>query len=205
MRGCIQPPFNHGTVSMPCSAHGMGALCRAPPPRFHPSAFHPSAFHPSPHSPTCPASPHCSGELYPVETDVRLCDELETGQEVEVDMVNDVLTNLTTGKKYSLKPLGDVSGLGGAQAGGARRVQRPCRWLCKGGGWGRRASMWLGTACLLPWNACLRWVPTFGLVPLAAAPVSPSCPRRCPCCAPDIFPSLLPHPASLGSAGGAGD
>lgn len=56
------------------------------------------------------AHTHCSGELYPVETDVRLCEELETGREVEVDMVNDVLTDLTTGKKYSLKPLGDVSG-----------------------------------------------------------------------------------------------
>lgn len=49
-----------------------------------------------------------TGELYPVETDVRLCEELETGREVEVDMVNDVLTDLTTGKKYSLKPLGDA-------------------------------------------------------------------------------------------------
>jgi hypothetical protein len=51
---------------------------------------------------------HCSGELYPVETDVRLCDELETGREVEVDMEADVLTDLSTGKKYPLKPLGDV-------------------------------------------------------------------------------------------------
>lgn len=40
---------------------------------------------------------------------MRLCDEVATGQEVEVDMVNDVLTNLSTGKQYSLKPLGDVS------------------------------------------------------------------------------------------------
>lgn len=49
-----------------------------------------------------------TGELYPVETDARLCDELETGREVEVDMVNDVLTDLSTGKQYSLKPLGDA-------------------------------------------------------------------------------------------------
>ncbi|EFN55093.1 hypothetical protein CHLNCDRAFT_12715, partial [Chlorella variabilis] len=49
-----------------------------------------------------------TGELYPVETDARLCDELETGREVEVDMVADVLTDLATGKKYSLKPLGDA-------------------------------------------------------------------------------------------------
>jgi len=50
-----------------------------------------------------------TGELYPAETDVRLCDFLKTGDEVEVDMENDVLTDLTTGKKYNLKPLGDVS------------------------------------------------------------------------------------------------
>ncbi|KAI7836944.1 hypothetical protein COHA_009193 [Chlorella ohadii] len=49
-----------------------------------------------------------TGELYPVETDTRLCEELETGREVEVDMEADVLTDLTTGKKYSLKPLGDA-------------------------------------------------------------------------------------------------
>lgn len=60
-----------------------------------------------PHPPRTP--PPRSGELYPVETDARLCDELETGREVEVDMVADVLTDLATGKKYSLKPLGDVS------------------------------------------------------------------------------------------------
>ncbi len=41
---------------------------------------------------------------------MRLCEELETGRDVEVDMEADVLTDLSTGKKYSLKPLGDVSG-----------------------------------------------------------------------------------------------
>jgi 3-isopropylmalate/(R)-2-methylmalate dehydratase small subunit len=46
--------------------------------------------------------------LYPVETDCRLCDELTTGEEVEVDMVDDVLTVLSTGKKYNLKALGDA-------------------------------------------------------------------------------------------------
>lgn len=49
------------------------------------------------------------GELYPCETDVRLCDKLKTGQEVEVDMENDVLTVLSDGTQYNLKPLGDVS------------------------------------------------------------------------------------------------
>jgi hypothetical protein len=50
----------------------------------------------------------CRGELYPCETDIRLCEELATGQEVEVDMDNDVLTVLETGKQYNLKPLGEV-------------------------------------------------------------------------------------------------
>ena len=51
----------------------------------------------------------CRGELYPCETGVRLCDELETDEEVEVDMESDVLTVLRTGKQYPLTPIGDVS------------------------------------------------------------------------------------------------
>ncbi|BDA48387.1 3-isopropylmalate dehydratase small subunit [Coccomyxa sp. Obi] len=49
-----------------------------------------------------------TGELYPCETDVRLCDELQTGEEVEVDMNKDVLTVLSTGKQYPLKPIGEA-------------------------------------------------------------------------------------------------
>lgn len=44
-----------------------------------------------------------------METDTRLCDVLRTGMEVEVDMEKDVLTDLSTGKTYDLKSLGDVS------------------------------------------------------------------------------------------------
>lgn len=69
-----------------------------------------------------------SGELYPVETDVRLCDELRTGQEVEVDMENDVLTVLDSGTQYNLKPLGEV------------RLRHLCMpiFLCV---WGLKANM----------------------------------------------------------------
>lgn len=49
-----------------------------------------------------------TGELYPVETDERLCDVLSTGAEVEVDMDADVLTDLASGKRYNLKPLGEA-------------------------------------------------------------------------------------------------
>lgn len=41
---------------------------------------------------------------------MRLCDELATGQDVTVDMEQDVLINHTTGKEYSLKPIGEVGG-----------------------------------------------------------------------------------------------
>lgn len=43
-----------------------------------------------------------------METDVRLCDVITTGQEVIVDMEKDELTVVDTGKTYPLKPLGDA-------------------------------------------------------------------------------------------------
>ncbi|DBB08713.1 hypothetical protein WJX82_002760 [Trebouxia sp. C0006] len=49
-----------------------------------------------------------TGEVYPVETDERLCDILETGQEVEVDLEKDVLTVLKSGKQYALKSIGEA-------------------------------------------------------------------------------------------------
>jgi 3-isopropylmalate/(R)-2-methylmalate dehydratase small subunit len=51
-----------------------------------------------------------TGELYPSELadGVRICDELETGEEVEVDLEKDTLTALSSGKVYPLKPLGDA-------------------------------------------------------------------------------------------------
>ena len=49
-----------------------------------------------------------SGELYPCETDERLCDQLETGADVEVDLEADRLTDLATGRTFGLKPLGEV-------------------------------------------------------------------------------------------------
>ncbi|KAL3130760.1 Plasma membrane sulfite pump involved in sulfite metabolism [Trebouxia sp. C0009 RCD-2024] len=49
-----------------------------------------------------------TGEIYPVETDERLCDVLETGQEVEVDLEKDVLTDIASGKQYPLKSIGEA-------------------------------------------------------------------------------------------------
>lgn len=47
-----------------------------------------------------------TGELYPFDAEVRLCDILKTGDEGTLDFDNDTLT--VNGTVYSLKPLGEV-------------------------------------------------------------------------------------------------
>ncbi len=47
-----------------------------------------------------------TGELYPYDSEVRLCDILKTGDIATVDFDNDTLT--ANGITYSLKPLGEV-------------------------------------------------------------------------------------------------
>ncbi|MBD1924481.1 3-isopropylmalate dehydratase [Microcoleus sp. FACHB-831] len=49
-----------------------------------------------------------TGELYPWECDIRLCEEFATGQEVTIDFEENLLINHTLDKSYNLKPLGDV-------------------------------------------------------------------------------------------------
>lgn len=49
-----------------------------------------------------------TGELYPYETPSRLCDEVSTGDVVELDLDNDELRIVDTGKVYRLLPLGDA-------------------------------------------------------------------------------------------------
>jgi len=47
-----------------------------------------------------------TGELYPYDTPVRLCEVLKTGDEATLDFDKDTLT--ANGKTYQLKPLGEV-------------------------------------------------------------------------------------------------
>ncbi len=47
-----------------------------------------------------------TGELYPVESQERLCDALKTGQDAVLDLNVNTLT--VEGRVFSLKPLGDV-------------------------------------------------------------------------------------------------
>ena len=49
-----------------------------------------------------------TGELYPMETPVRVVDEFVIGDEAELDLDANTLTNLRTGARLSLNPLGDA-------------------------------------------------------------------------------------------------
>jgi 3-isopropylmalate/(R)-2-methylmalate dehydratase small subunit len=57
-----------------------------------------------------------TGELYPLESAIRLCDEFETGQEAKISITDGTIDNITTGKSYTLNPPGDVVPV--IQAGG---------------------------------------------------------------------------------------
>ncbi|GJP45535.1 hypothetical protein CLOM_g4922 [Closterium sp. NIES-68] len=51
-----------------------------------------------------------TGELYPVETaeGLRLCEVIKSGDDVTVDLEHDLLIHHTTGKQYTLKPIGEA-------------------------------------------------------------------------------------------------
>ncbi|MQL41618.1 3-isopropylmalate dehydratase, partial [Escherichia coli] len=49
-----------------------------------------------------------TGEVYPVESEGRLCEECRTGDVVTIELEESRLINHTTGKEYRLKPIGDA-------------------------------------------------------------------------------------------------
>ncbi len=49
-----------------------------------------------------------AGLLYPFTSSKRLCDQMKTGEEVEVDLNTKTFTHKPSGKIYSLDPLGDA-------------------------------------------------------------------------------------------------
>jgi 3-isopropylmalate/(R)-2-methylmalate dehydratase small subunit len=51
------------------------------------------------------------GYLVPYETDTDLTGEFRTGDEAEISFTGNSIVNITTGKAYALKPLGDVLGI----------------------------------------------------------------------------------------------
>ncbi|MFW6336535.1 MAG: 3-isopropylmalate dehydratase [Phycisphaeraceae bacterium] len=48
------------------------------------------------------------GYLVPMECSERLCEKIRTGETLEVDLENGVLTNTITQQTYALRPLGDA-------------------------------------------------------------------------------------------------
>src|SRR5205085_2215319 len=56
------------------------------------------------------------GYLVPFECPERLCERVCTGDELRLDVVNNVLHNVTTGEEYRLKPPGEVAPI--LEAGG---------------------------------------------------------------------------------------
>ncbi|XP_016510135.1 3-isopropylmalate dehydratase small subunit 1-like [Nicotiana tabacum] len=57
-----------------------------------------------------------TGEVYSLESEVRICEECKTGDVVIVELGESRLINHTTGKEYKLKPIGDAGPV--IQAGG---------------------------------------------------------------------------------------
>ncbi|XVE66431.1 hypothetical protein DITRI_Ditri08aG0079700 [Diplodiscus trichospermus] len=49
-----------------------------------------------------------TGEVYPLELEVRICEECRTGDVLTVELGENRLINHTTGKEYKLKPIGDA-------------------------------------------------------------------------------------------------
>lgn len=49
------------------------------------------------------------GYLVPLETPERLIDKIATGNEVEVNLADNTLTNITNSKTYNLNAIGDVA------------------------------------------------------------------------------------------------
>jgi len=70
-----------------------------------------------------------TGELYPYETPVRLCEEIKTGETVELDMDNDELRVPDKGKVYKLLPLGDAGPV--IDAGGLFKYARQTGMIAK--------------------------------------------------------------------------
>ena len=56
------------------------------------------------------------GYLVPFECVDRLCDQICTGDELRIDVLNNVLCDVTTGEEWKLKPLGEVAPI--IEAGG---------------------------------------------------------------------------------------
>lgn len=49
-----------------------------------------------------------TGEVYPLESETRICEECKTGDVITIELEKNLLINHTSGKEYQLKPIGDA-------------------------------------------------------------------------------------------------
>ena len=70
-----------------------------------------------------------TGELYPYETEMRICHRFQTGQIATLNFDANTLTNETTGEVFPLKPLGEVKPV--IDAGGLFAYARATGMLSK--------------------------------------------------------------------------
>ncbi|CAN1195480.1 3-isopropylmalate dehydratase small subunit 1 [Linum perenne] len=49
-----------------------------------------------------------TGEVYPLDTEVRVCEECRTGDVLTIELAESRLINHTTGKEFVLQPIGDA-------------------------------------------------------------------------------------------------
>lgn len=68
-----------------------------------------------------------TGEIYPLESEVRICEECKTGDVVTIELAEGRLINHTTGKEYKLKPIGDAGPV--IEAGGIFAYARKMRMI----------------------------------------------------------------------------
>ena len=50
-----------------------------------------------------------TGEIFPLESQTRLCEAFKTGEEAEIDMASNTLTRISDGAAFPLKPIGAVA------------------------------------------------------------------------------------------------
>jgi len=65
--------------------------------------------------------------LIPLESEQRLCEQIRTGQDIAIDLATGTLVQIETGRRFGLKPLGDVGPI--IEAGGLFAYAAKCGML----------------------------------------------------------------------------
>ena len=70
-----------------------------------------------------------TGEVFPLESEARLCGAFATGDEAEVDIAANTITRLSDGQVFALKPIGAVAPV--VEAGGMFAYARAIGMIAK--------------------------------------------------------------------------